>query len=465
MKKTITILSLLMLPFFAKAQWSFQLTAGAGPGLEVVKEMIRMTPTQAELRGFTKAYAGYSFQGGMKAQYFISPRFGIGTGLLYQYGQAKNDDNLDLGLSYVSRIRPSKSIKIPFYLLWSPGKSHHSIFSFGLASNINLMPYKHWGAEIIDDYIPFYTTLVVGYYYRVGKRFEAGISMNRDINWYCRTTHYNLTTSFGPSNVLHERHFYSAQVTMNYQLFAKKKRKKKDPLLKKQQLMKWSSLAKEKWSVYVTWTGGIANEQNIETDFYTPGSSGKKNDIGYNSPGYSFHAGLDVEYHFVPRFGLASGISYVYARIPGEADIFGLGGFLKFKFHAEALQIPLSLLWLPGKRHSSMIKLGVSANFGLLNNTFNLAGTDVWWHNPFFWETHIGYSRKLGKHFRVGALLTWDLNYYMKEDIVKSSYPGGTPYSTAVSKYYFSTMQLTVGYRLFGSKNESKKSLSKTSND
>jgi hypothetical protein len=468
MKRTVVLFSLLLFPFWASAQWSFQLTGGIGPGLEVVKEVIQMAPTRAESRGVKKTYSGYSFQAGMKAQFFISPRFGIGTGLLYQYGRAKNDDNLDLGLSYVSRRRPSKSIKIPFYLLWSPGNSHHSLFSFGLASNINLMSSVIWSPEINDDYIPFYTTLVLGYYYRVGKRFEAGISMNRDINWYCRTTHYNVPSSYGAQNILHERHFYSAQVTMNYQLFANKKRKEKDPLLKKQRLMKWLTLAEEKWSVYLSLGGGNAMEQNIRTDYPTPKSSGKRNNEGYNIPGYTFHGGLDVEYHFVPRFGLASGISYVYSRIPGEAEYEGYG-FSPFKFRSEAIQIPLSLLWLPGKRHNSMFNLGVSANFGLLNNMLTLAGNDYWWHKRFIWESHFGYSRRLGDHFRVGALLTWDLNYYIKENIVTSilipeGSQYGTPYGMAVSKRYFSTMQLTVGYRLFGSKNERRKELPKPSN-
>jgi hypothetical protein len=116
-----------------------------------------------------------------------------------------------------------------------------------------------------------------------------------------------------------------------------------------------------------------------------------------------------------------------------------------------------------------MFNLGVSANFGLLNNMLTLAGNDYWWHKRFIWESHFGYSRRLGDHFRVGALLTWDLNYYIKENIVTSilipeGSQYGTPYGMAVSKRYFSTMQLTVGYRLFGSKNERRKELPKPSN-
>lgn len=451
MKKTIAIFILLIFPFFANAQWSFKISAGAGPGFEAIKETYRIVASQAEYGSYAQTYFGYSFQGGIKVQYFISKRFGVGTGLLYHYSQANNDDNLDLSLSYVPRSRPSNSIRIPYYLLWSPGKSHHSIFSFGLASNINLMPYRHWGNKIIDDYVPFYTTLILGYYYRVGKRFTAGITLNHDINWYCRTTHYNYFTNYGPYNILHERHFNSARVTMDYRLFANKKRKKKDPLLKKQRLLKWASLAKEKWSVYFTLTGGIAMEQNIRTNYPTPKSSGKRNNEGYNVPGYSFHGGIDVEYHFVPSLGLASGISYVYSRIPGEAEFLGMGIFTEFKWYSETIQIPLSLLWLPGRRHSSMLKLGLSAKFGLLNNIPGITG-DVWWHNKFIWETHFGYSRRLGKHLRVGALLTWDLNYYIKEDIINSTYQDGTPYSTAVSKRYLSTNQLTVSYLLYGGK-------------
>ena len=209
MKKIFIIFSLLLLPFWATAQWSVQINAGAGPGYEDAREIHQIVSSRAEYSMGSIVYPGFSFQAGMNVHYFISTRIGVGTGLAYQYTQAKDDDYLELGLPTAPKKRHVSSIKIPFVLLWSPGsRSHHSLFGFGLDANISLMSYKHWDSYTTDDYLPFFSSLLIEYSYRLRKRFSMGILINRDINWYSRTTHYDVGVGNGGNNNTENIMFY-----------------------------------------------------------------------------------------------------------------------------------------------------------------------------------------------------------------------------------------------------------------
>lgn len=224
MKKSIIIFVLLFSPFLASAQWSLRITAGAGPAIETAREVDQIVNSRAEYSMVSYGFTGYSFQAGMDLQYFISSQIGLGTGLAYQYSQVKDDDYLELGLPNAPKKRHLSSIKIPFALLWSSGsRSHHSLFSFGLDANISLMSYKYWDSSTTDYYLPFFSSLLVEYSYRLGTRFSMGILINRDINWYSRTTHYNIGIGNGGNtkvaNIMFYKHLFSAKIMLSYRLF------------------------------------------------------------------------------------------------------------------------------------------------------------------------------------------------------------------------------------------------------
>ncbi len=216
-----TLLSLLLcLPFWATAQWSVRVFAGGGSANETANQEKQLTYFRIKNSKITDIAAGYTFQGGINVQYFICPKFGFCTGVGYQY--SKTVGLLDFITSY--GVHPnwhSESIKIPFNFLWSPGKRHHSVFNAGLATHINLMSYGTFGGLSNDQY-PVFTSAQLGYAYKLGKRFQAGILLESDIGWYARTTSYepSQTTIFA------NRSFSSAQIILSYRLFGKDGKKR-----------------------------------------------------------------------------------------------------------------------------------------------------------------------------------------------------------------------------------------------
>ena len=203
-------------------------------------------------------------------------------------------------------------------------------------------------------------------------------------------------------------------------------------------------LASAQWSAYITGGGGSAIKNVTESVLMSNYTTNKQhtNSVAF---GYSFQGGLDINYFWSPKLGLASGLTYYYSRVPGET--LTTGELSQENWHSEAMQIPLSLLWSPGKRHRSIIRLGFSANFSLMYNTFGQAIN--YWYNPFFWEVHLGYSRSIGDRFRLGLLLSQNLNWYMKEEVTNAVSDAG---SGMVNKHYFTNVLVTVSYRLFGNK-------------
>ncbi|MBE0651624.1 MAG: hypothetical protein IH595_12400 [Bacteroidales bacterium] len=226
MRRSFTIFILLLFPFWANAQWTVQITAGGGPAMELAREVHQIVASRAEYSNGTNGYFGYSYQAGLDVQYFINSRIGIGTGVAYQYSGSKDD--LESYFGYQSQ-QHSSAIKIPVNLLWSPGKLHHSLFRFGLAANIGLMPYKMLNSYVTDEYAPFFSSLVLGYSYQLGKRLNAGILINNDINWYSRVTQYNINYDSGgiennntTENFIFNKHFFTAMIILSYRLFGNK---------------------------------------------------------------------------------------------------------------------------------------------------------------------------------------------------------------------------------------------------
>ena len=154
----------------------------------------------------------------------INPKFGFGTGLGYQYEYSGLITDPEMEAPYRGSHWHSESLKIPFNFLWSPrNKSHHSIFNFGLATHINLMSYgTFWGVS--NDQYPVFASAQLGYAYRLGKQFQAGILLEIDLGWYARTTAY--IPDQMPAYVFANRSFTSAQIILSYRLFGKEGRKR-----------------------------------------------------------------------------------------------------------------------------------------------------------------------------------------------------------------------------------------------
>jgi hypothetical protein len=164
----------------------------------------------------------------MDAQYFISPRFGMGTGLSYQYN--KFQANFRSLINNEPLYNDSKSVMIPLSFLWSPGKHHKSVLSVGLAAHINLMHDEHYSNMSVEQY-PFYTDLRLGYAHRLGKRFEAGLLFSRTLGWYSKTRYYyfvttggDISTGYASRDTYYDRYFTSLQLTLSYKLFGNKRK-------------------------------------------------------------------------------------------------------------------------------------------------------------------------------------------------------------------------------------------------
>ncbi len=205
--------------------------------------------------------------------------------------------------------------------------------------------------------------------------------------------------------------------------------------------------AKAQWSAYARIGAGFAGETINESVLLMPDYNTFKPYLSSSALGYSFQGGLDVNYFFSTRFGLASGLDYNYAKCPGEVLL--VAGDFYSNPHSEALKIPLSLLWSPGKRHRSLLRLGLSANFGLMYNAPGITGS-ILWYNYYFWGVQIGYARRWGDRFRLGLLWQRNLNWYMEEIAGHAGTDVGS--GTLFAKHYFSNLMITVSYRLLGGK-------------
>ncbi len=218
MKKSLFLFLLLCIPFWATAQWSVQAFAGGGAAYESAYEVFRNNSSGLEQHQLHYADNGYTFQGGINVQYFISPKFGFGTGFGYQYSKTSG---------FVSMPPPegtnwhSESLKIPFNLLWSPGKLHRSVFNIGLATHFNLMQRYDVSYYESNYQYPVFVSVLFGYTHSLGKRFQWGVLFEKDLSWYSRTDYMETHIT-----VLDPRHFTSLQVIFSYRLFGKDGRKR-----------------------------------------------------------------------------------------------------------------------------------------------------------------------------------------------------------------------------------------------
>jgi hypothetical protein len=209
--------------------------------------------------------------------------------------------------------------------------------------------------------------------------------------------------------------------------------------------------ASAQWTAYITGGIGGAYETMPESLFLAPQYTLIKNYSHSAAYGYSFQGGLDIEYFISPRFGLATGLSYTFSHSPG-ATLTVAGGSTETQWHAEqAIDIPLSLLWFPDRKHLSTISLGLSSNFSLMDNTPFVYGSGFLWYNNYFWGAHLGYSHRLGNRLKLGILLNRNLNWYVEEFSYNTSITSlGT--GTLRSRHYYTNLTVTVSYRLLGGK-------------
>ena len=217
--KTTLLLLFLGLPFLATAQWSVQVFAGGGTAFETAHQEKQNTYFRIKNSKTTDGAVGYTLQGGISVQYLINGRFGFGTGLGYQYSKTSGPVIYTTPNGTLPDWH-AESLKVPFNFLWSPGKHHHSVFNAGLATHFNLMSYETYGGVSNDQY-PVYASAQLGYAYKLGKRFQAGILLETDLGWYARTASYmSTTTTFA------NRSFTSAQIILSYRLFGKDGKKR-----------------------------------------------------------------------------------------------------------------------------------------------------------------------------------------------------------------------------------------------
>lgn len=230
MKKVILFLSMLWLPFLANAQWSIQFTTAGGPLLDMEREVSQNLYSLNKVYGDLYGHVGYSLQAGIDVQYFISPGIGVGTGIAYQYIKIDGDPMFRDFVTNEFFYNDSRSIMIPLSFLWSPGKHHRSVLSFGFVSHINLIHDENFSNTSMETY-PFYSDVRLGYSYRFGNRFEAGIFFSRTLGWYSRTNYYyyyipgaDISTGYASRVTYYDRYFTSAQLSVSYRLFGRKKK-------------------------------------------------------------------------------------------------------------------------------------------------------------------------------------------------------------------------------------------------
>jgi len=211
MKKTILFISLLWLPFWASAQWSVNINGGAG----IAKEWERQPPNAQSTLPTVSFYStpGYSFQGGIDAIYYITPHFGLGSGVVYSHNRSLDD--------YIEIIKiywHSETIKIPLTLQWTLGSSLRSTIQFGFYLNINLRQHEFdsVGSITYRDK-PFFMGLRLGYAYKLGNRLSLGILFNEDLNGFMNEIYQDYRR--GITYKSYNRYYFTTQITFSYRLF------------------------------------------------------------------------------------------------------------------------------------------------------------------------------------------------------------------------------------------------------
>lgn len=195
------------------------------------------------------------------------------------------------------------------------------------------------------------------------------------------------------------------------------------------------------WSVNFTLGSGIAKEWEHPGNSWTsefPSSISK--------PGLAVLAGFDADYYFRPHLGIGTGLTLAYGR---SIDAYlAIASVYQEYWYSEALRVPLSLVWTPGKKRHSTFKFGISGNINLRHHKLQAPVQPSYRDNPFFMGAHIGYCYKFDRKLKIGLLLNEDLNWFLNQVyIVYNTYPPGESYN----RYYF-TAVATLSYQLWGKK-------------
>jgi hypothetical protein len=212
MKKIFILTVLLWLPFWAAAQWSVSIKAGAGMAKEFERD------DDGGLSFSFSSTPGYAWFAGVYADYYFSQRLGIGSGLVYAYSRSR-DDLIDdhFGFDYYWR---SQALKIPVTLLWAPGASGRSLLRFGFSGEINLRHHEFDKSQSITyrDH-PFFLGVHFGYEYALSQKFKIGILLNSDITYFLEQV--EIGDSNGNIAVSYRRYYFTSQVTLSYRIFGK----------------------------------------------------------------------------------------------------------------------------------------------------------------------------------------------------------------------------------------------------
>ena len=216
MKKSIILLSLFCLPFWAAAQWTVNIRAGAGTAREFARDY---TPSDHDnLPSYSSSSTpGYSYFGGIDANYFFSSHLGIETGLYYSYNRSRDElmhDAFDFQKYWVSQ-----TLEIPVGLLWTPGTSGRSLLRCGFSANINLRHHEYDKNQSItyrDN--PFFLRFHLGYEYGLSKMFSIGILLNSDITRFLSQIEWANTVGDVVA-INHKRFYFTPLLTLRYQLF------------------------------------------------------------------------------------------------------------------------------------------------------------------------------------------------------------------------------------------------------
>ncbi len=218
MKKSITIIILLLCPFWASAQWSVNLKAGAGYAKEIEKEV----DPGAGISFSFFSRPGYSYFGGIDVEYSFSKHLGLGSGLLYSYSRSMD--------GYANQFQMkqywhSETLNVPVSLLWKPGTAGRSTFQAGLSAKINLRHHQYetsqpeYMANLTYRDNPFFLGFHLGYEYAPAERFRVGILLNEDIGFFLKQI---VNAGNGDVYRIFYRHYFTPQLTLSYSLFRSK---------------------------------------------------------------------------------------------------------------------------------------------------------------------------------------------------------------------------------------------------
>lgn len=203
-------------------------------------------------------------------------------------------------------------------------------------------------------------------------------------------------------------------------------------------------LASAQWSVQITAGGGSAAESAVAVKqvIYSRAETKQETTSDF---GYSFQGGIDVQYFINSKIGFGTGLGYRYSKSRVLTVLSPSG---EKNWHAESIKIPFVFLWSPGESHRSVFNVGMATHFNLMR--YDIASSvETNNQNPVFTSAQLGYAYKLGERFQVGILLDRDISWYSRTTNYLSE-------TTLFYDRYFTSLQLTLSYRLFGSSKDKK---------